>query len=236
MSFAARHAGKNIEGNGFSAFQMGFCGFAQHGAKRRLPQVKVVFPRAAHRPQNVAAPVRLGADQLGIFAQIWSVCQFLGKLCACQLDGRKRRSQFVRRRCNHAAKVCQLLFTGQSHLSRKQCIRHASDFCRDAPGIQRQEHDPDHDGQPEPVFENRGHLQNRPVSKAQRQVVDPDNGNKGNGNEAKQDCCAQLQRAGRDRNRYKDQQGEGVVQTPGQGQQDSQLRYIEKQRKHRARF
>ena len=69
LPVAAGRAGKDIEGNDFAPAEMWLGGFPQHGTQRSLPQVKIVFSRTAHRAQDIAAAVCLGADQLGILAQ-----------------------------------------------------------------------------------------------------------------------------------------------------------------------
>jgi hypothetical protein len=95
-------------------------GFAHHGPERRGAHVQVVLSRPPHRTQDVAAAVRLAADQLRILGKLRLSLQFLGQFRGDQLDRRQRRAELMRRRRHHATQVRQLLFPRQRHLRRQQ--------------------------------------------------------------------------------------------------------------------
>ena len=99
-----------------AAMAVRFGGLGNHGHQRGLPQVQVILARPPHVTQNIAAPVRLIADQLGILAQVRRVAQFFDQLGTGQLDGGQRCAQFMRRCGHHAPQIGQLLFARQRHL------------------------------------------------------------------------------------------------------------------------
>ena len=131
------------------------------------------------------------------------------------------------------AQIGQFLLPRQSHLRGHQRLAHRMGFAGDAAGICRQEDDPDHDRKPEPQHEEIGQFQNRAINRRQRNVEIGQKRDHQYRHGAQKKGGAQGQRRGRDGDRREDQQGERVVQPPGQEQQERQLRQIEQQRQHR---
>ncbi len=71
--------------------------------KRREAHQRVLLAARAHRAQDVAAAVGLGADQERVLAQVRAVGELLDQLGRDELDRGERRAEFVRRRRDHAA-------------------------------------------------------------------------------------------------------------------------------------
>src|SRR6056297_3711263 len=62
-----------LEMDRLAAIRMRVGGFFYQGGQRRLAQVQIVLAGAAHRPKDIAAAIRLFADENGILTQLFIV-------------------------------------------------------------------------------------------------------------------------------------------------------------------
>ena len=215
-----------------AAIAMWLCGLADHRIKRGLPHQQVVLAGASHGAQDIAAAVRLFADEPGI-GELLLIGQLVEQLRAHQLDRRERCAKLMRGRRDDAAEVGQLLFARQRHLGGNQCVGHGVDLVGHAPGIERHEADADDDRQPEAEAEDVGHLKDDILRRSQRKIEKPEQGDEENRRTGEQRRRLEAQGGCRNRDRRKDQKREGVVEAAGQIDQEAQLREIEEQREKR---
>ena len=221
--------GIRAEGKGkrLAAHPVRFGGFFKYRHQGGLAQMQIVFARPPHVAQNIAAPVGLIADQRGILGQIGLVLQFIPQLAAGQFDRGKGRAQFMRGSGNYAAKIGQLLFARQRHLSGGQGVCHRMDLGRDAAGIGGREHNRDHQRDPDAEDKDARKLKHAPILSDQRQVKQRQPRRQPNGCTTKHDGRPQAQRRGRDGHRPQQQQRKRIMQPARQEQQKGQLHQIE---------
>ena len=197
----------------------GLSRLAHHSGKRRAAEVKVVLAGAAHRPEDVPAPVGLVADQLGIGLQIRGAGKLACKLGTCELDRRKRGAKLMRGRRDDAAKIGQLLLARERHLRGEERIAHHADLAGDAPRVEAEEHDADADGDPEAEFEDCRHGHQCTRGRSKRYMNEEQGRGEYNGQQANGKRPAPRQDRGRDRSRHEEQEREGVVEPASEGEQ-----------------